>query len=280
MHTKMHNLVKPLLLALVLGLLAGCGGSDSDGDSTRNPDVVNVTDTNVTPPGVQYAYDFPVAIAYPSAAFPREVKVLGETLTHDVDRVGYTISYANVSASIVSQLGAALRAARFTDSNGYFTIGATTQSGLNVVEASASVEPFGANSVVKFSVILEGNAVISGPGFFNQLFGVSINAPVTSISTTYYNDKRDGWNFWWPQLSPWYTGYKALLLNDGFTNDSLFNLVPLIGNIPYVGGLFSALDYWTKSYYKVSGGFVYNWDLNEQLFALYGSTSTWTISRP
>jgi hypothetical protein len=268
MHTKLHDLVKPLLLALVLGLLSGCGGSSSDSSDVQ-PLVLDDPDV---PDPVVYTYDLP-AVAYPSSAFPTIVEILTQ-----VDRTEYTITYANVSASVATQLRTHLRdVLGYTDAQGLLTSGGGTWAGKTIITKRVFIEPNGNGLyTVDFSVILAGRDAISGPGFFAGLFILAddFNAPVVNISTTYYYDVDKFLGIPLPQVPPSYAAYKTQLSLAYFSNDSLGN-----GLIPFLPPFITALDPFAHHLFKSSGNFRYDWNYDSSALGFYGSVSRWSISK-
>jgi hypothetical protein len=269
-------------LALVLGLLSGCGGSSSDDSSTppTNGTTTNGTTPNVTTPNVTtpvYSYDFPVNVA--RDAFP-VLPVLSKTLT-TVDRSQFTITYTGVSESDKNTLVNTLLAKYFTGGNGVFTLkGLNYSSTYYINEAVARVQYNGVNGLydITLSIILDGDYDIYGSGFFEDVF-THINAQVSSISTTSYYDEQYYKSFLFgnvpvPQTPPEYTRYKELLtLAHGYEhqNDSLLTSIVALPSFITVLA--------EKSLYKTVGDFKYEWSYTSKVLGFYGSSSTWIVSR-
>jgi hypothetical protein len=291
MHTKLHDLVKPLLLALVLGLLSGCGGSGSDDSSTppTNGTTTNGTTPNVTTPNVTtpvYSYDFPSDVARDS--FPALSKLpsgLFPDLVAKVDRSAYTITYVNVSAEAANALSVALlNRDIFAYNNGYFTFNGKWPFQDKVLTQATALIAHGTNNLytVTFGVIFDGGADIVGPGFFADLFD-EVDAPVSTISTTYYYDQKTltalGVTAKVGQVPPMYNEYKIRLTEEGYENNSLLNNLVLI-RIPILTNLLiTAVDPFINTFYKEDGNFRYEWTYTARLLGTLDSYTTWTVSR-
>jgi hypothetical protein len=274
MHTKLHDLVKPLLLALVLGLLSGCGGSSSNDDGATSQ--FNTTIPNTTIP--VYGYDFPVNVARNSDYFlklPELSQLPGlpdlSALLGNVDRSQYTITYTGISESDKNKFIGDLK--YFIGGNGLFTLSGLKYGTYYINEAAAQVQYNSKNGLydITLSVTLDGRKDISGSGFFKEVFA-DINAQVSSISNTYYYDQKKLWGLIpIPEVPPMYLAYKKLLTTEGFTNNSLLTVIPLLPDIISVHA--------ASSLYKTVGDFKYEWSYTSQILGFYGSSSTWIISR-
>jgi len=308
MHTKMHSLVKPLFMALVFGLLVGCGGSSNNGGGGDiNPSGGNGTgnnnDTNITFPAVNnstlvYPYDLPCNVAAycfvkPSAAAKIPTAALAKYLPQietGVTSSEYTITYVGVLPNVADALSKTLRDGQnFSyDRYGFFSLsnnGKSRYANVGLTKATALIA-LGTNGLysVTFGVILNGKAadsIVDGSGFFANLFGV-VDAPVSTISTTYF---YTGWNLtgaaW--EVPPYaFLAYKELLQlpTNGFTSgssDFVLTRVPPFKD--FTGALDELI---VETFQKDIGEFRYQWSYTKQYYPTLptlGSFATWTVFR-
>jgi hypothetical protein len=311
MHTKLHGLVKPLFMALVFGLLVGCGGSSNNGggDDDAIPRGGNGTgnnsNTNITFPPVAnntlvYPYDLPCNVAaycFAQPSVPAGVTLPSANLTNNITQIEtqvtnseYTITYTGVSADVANNLSKTLRNGQnfLNDRYGFFSLSNTgkaryASAGLTKATALIALDANGLYSVT-FGVILDGKAadrVVDGYGFFENLFGV-VDAPVSTISTTYFYVSGNLAGAAW-DIPPYaFEAYSELLQlpRNGFTLGSSNFVLTSVPPFKDFTGVHDELIIGTLQ--KDIGEFRYQWSYTKQYksaLPTVGSFATWTLIR-